>query len=162
MENKLEVLAVLLTNRCNLKCSFCFFFAPRYVKTHTTDFFKEYKMLDEKIVYDVMDYAAKNNSIVDLVGPCEMLIDKRVPDFIKYGKQKGIRFISMTTNGLLLDKEMTQRLLKTGLDSLSISIDAGTKETYKEVRGGDFDKLVKNVEYFLEEVERQNVRMYFN
>lgn len=149
-------------NRCNLKCSFCFFFAPHYVKTHTTDFFKDYKVLDEKIVHSVMEYAANNNSMIDLVGPCEMLLDKRVPDFIKYGKKMGVRYISMTTNGLLLDKEMTQRLLQTGLDSLSISIDAGTKETYKEVRGGNFDKLVENVEYFLEEVERQQINMYIN
>ena len=135
-------------NRCNLKCSFCFFFAPHYKKTHTTDFFKEYKILDEKIVYEIMDYAAKYHSMIDLVGPCEMLLDKRIPDFIRYGKEKGVGYISMTTNGLLLDKEMTQRILQSRLDSLSISIDAGTKETYKEVRGGDFDKLVKNVEYF--------------
>ena len=95
-----------------------------------------------------MDYAAKYHSMIDLVGPCEMLLDKRIPDFIRYGKEKGVGYISMTTNGLLLDKEMTQRILQSRLDSLSISIDAGTKETYKEVRGGDFDKLVKNVEYF--------------
>lgn len=149
-------------NRCNLKCSFCFFFAPHYKKTHTTDFFKEYKILDEKIVYEIMDYAAKYHSMIDLVGPCEMLLDKRIPDFIRYGKEKGVGYISMTTNGLLLDKEMTQRILQSRLDSLSISIDAGTKETYKEVRGGDFDKLVKNVEYFLTEVENQNIKMYIS
>ena len=36
-------------NRCNLKCSFCFFFAPHYKKTHTTDFFKEYKILMKRL-----------------------------------------------------------------------------------------------------------------
>ncbi len=147
-------------NKCNLKCSFCFFFAPEYVKTHTTDFFKEYRILDEKIVYAIMDYSAKYDSIIDLVGPCEMLVDKRIPDFIRYGKDVGVRWISMTTNGLLLDEEMADRLLESSLDSLSISIDAATPETYAKSRGGNFEKLVKNIESFLTKIENRNINIY--
>lgn len=149
-------------NRCNLSCNFCFFFASSYKKTHTTDFFKEYRELDSKIVHDVFDYAAKHGSMVDLVGPCEMLLDKRVPDFIRYAKDVGVRWVSMTTNGLLLDKEMAQRIIDSGLDSLSISIDAATEQTYKENRGGNFKKLVKNVEYFLEQLEKSGRDMFIS
>lgn len=149
-------------NRCNLSCNFCFFFASSYKKTHTTDFFKEYRELDSKIVHDIFDYAAKYGSMVDLVGPCEMLLDKRVPDFIRYAKNVGVRWVSMTTNGLLLDEEMAQRIIHSGLDSLSISIDAATEQTYKENRGGNFKKLVKNVEYFLEQLEKSGRNMFIS
>lgn len=149
-------------NRCNLKCSFCFFFAPEYVKTHTTDFFKDYKALDTRIVHGVLDYAAQHGCIVDLVGPCEMLVDKRIPDFIAYGKKQGVKYISMTTNGLLLDEEMSHRIMQSGLDSLSISIDAATEETYSQTRGGNFNKLVKNIEYFLSELENRGVKMFIS
>lgn len=146
-------------NRCNLKCNFCHFFSPSHKKTHTTDFFDTYKELDDKIVRDVFDYAAKYGSKIDLVGPCEMLLDKRVPDFIAYGKSVGVKYISMTTNGLLLDEVMAHKILNSGLNSLSISIDAATEETYKENRGGNFKKLIKNVEYFLGELEKTPDKM---
>lgn len=148
------------TNSCNLRCSFCHYFSPVYTQTHTTDFFKDKKLLDEKIVYAVMDYAAKYNCIIDMVSPGEMLMDKRVPDFIKYGKEKGVRYISMTTNGLLLDEEMGNRLIESHLDALSISIDAVEENTYKEVRGGDFKKLINNVESFLKKLEGEGSSMY--
>ena len=120
------------------------------------------RLLDDKIVYAVLDYAAKHNCVVDLVSPGEMLTDKRVPDFIRYGKDKGVRYLSMTTNGLLLDDEMGDRLLNSRLDALSISIDAAEEETYKKVRGGDFHRLIKNVERFLNKLEGKKVRMHIS
>lgn len=149
-------------NRCNLSCNFCFFFASSYKKTHTTDFFKEYRELDSKIVHSIFDYAAKYGSMVDLVGPCEMLLDKRVPDFIRYAKDVGVKWVSMTTNGQLLDEEMAHRIIHSGLDALSISIDAATEQTYKENRGGNFNRLIKNVEYFLEELEKSQHKMWIS
>ena len=46
-----------------------------------------------------------------------------------------------------------------GFNSLSISIDAATEQTYKENRGGNFKKLIKNVEYFLGELEKTPDKM---
>jgi len=48
----------------------------------------------------------------------------------------------VTTNGLLLDKYLDRAA---GLDSVYVSIDAATAKTYKKVRGGDFAKVMGNV-----------------
>ena len=57
--------------------------------------------------------------------------------------------IKLQTNGLLLTPEMWKSISKChyAIDWISISIDAATKETYKMNRGGNFDKLLKNLEF---------------
>jgi MoaA/NifB/PqqE/SkfB family radical SAM enzyme len=55
--------------------------------------------------------------------------------------------LSLQTNGLLLTPEMLAEVQATGkpVDKLLISVDAANADTYRMVRGGDWDVLMKNL-----------------
>ena len=58
--------------------------------------------------------------------------------------------IILQTNGILLNEENFSKIHpnnKKYLNFLSISIDASTEETYKKVRGGNFNTLCNNLEF---------------
>ena len=54
------------------------------------------------------------------------------------------------TKGLLMTHDMAGYLLEKGIDFVSFSLDAYTKETYEQIRrGSDFDTVIDNVHHFL-------------
>jgi sulfatase maturation enzyme AslB (radical SAM superfamily) len=58
--------------------------------------------------------------------------------------------INLNTNGVLLTPEVFEKMsmIHSNLDSIIISLDAARLETYNVVRrGGDWSKLLKNIEY---------------
>ncbi len=59
------------------------------------------------------------------------------------------------SNGTLLTPEISERLVEIGLDVLTISIDAATPGTYRQIRvGGDFKKLIKQIKK-LQKIKRK-------
>lgn len=65
--------------------------------------------------------------------------------------------ILLRTNGNLLNTKNWERIKNAhyAIDQISISIDAATEETYKKLRrGGDFNQLLKNLE-FLKEINKE-------
>lgn len=131
------------TNFCNLKCSMC----PHAIENFEMakgffDFDLYRKIIDEG--------AARGLSSVKLNIRGEPLLNKRLPEMVAYAKQKGILEVMFNTNGLLLTPDKTRELVAAGLDYLIVSIDGDTKATYDAIRkGGDFDTLVKNLEFFV-------------
>ena len=73
-------------------------------------------------------------------------------DLIKfdYASAAGIIDIYFSTNGILLNEKISEKLIKSGLTRLQVSIDAVTQETYDKVRpGGSLQKVIKNLDNFL-------------
>jgi len=56
--------------------------------------------------------------------------------------------LNIVTNGQLLDKAIL-KLRRFPKVQLHISVDAASRKTYKAVRGGDWDRLVRNLRLFL-------------
>lgn len=52
------------------------------------------------------------------------------------------------TNGIFLKEDISDKLIELELTYLCISVDAPDEETYKKVRGGNFNLLKKNIETF--------------
>lgn len=76
----------------------------------------------------------------------EPLLDPKICERITVAKKKKL-FISISTNGSLLDKEMASNLIDAGLDKIIISIDGTSAKTYEQYRiGGDFELLIKNMD----------------
>jgi pyrroloquinoline quinone biosynthesis protein E len=64
---------------------------------------------------------------------------------IKYAKRRHI-IVDTISNGMLLDERLSQDILSSGLDEISLSLDGATKETYESVRlGAHFNYVVENV-----------------
>lgn len=69
------------------------------------------------------------------------------------GRKRPLLKINLNTNGVLLTKEVFKKMEKihSNLGSIFISLDAARESTYKIVRrGGDWQKLLKNIEYLVQ------------
>ncbi|MGZ3672619.1 MAG: radical SAM protein, partial [Bdellovibrionota bacterium] len=60
-----------------------------------------------------------------------------------------LKIVELHTNGILLDEDCLRKLGPGSgkINRLFVSIDAATPETYKQVRGGDWDRLLKNLRW---------------
>ena len=145
-------ITVELTNQCNVSCTFC----PR-------------QSIDMKIGYMSMELYKKIIDEAALHLPVKLVIFFRGesllhPNFlecVQYAKDKGINPIQYATNALELVPELTDRLLQTGIDFISFSLDTIDKEAYKKSRlSGDLEISMKNVVYFskkCDELRRKGV-----
>jgi radical SAM protein with 4Fe4S-binding SPASM domain len=86
-----------------------------------------------------------------LQGLGEPLLNPHLFDLLDLLKSFGVDS-SFVTNGTLLDKENTQKLLGSGLRDLTVSIDGYDKKSFEAIRlGADFDAVMNNVEYFVKQ-----------
>jgi len=115
------------TTICNLKCYMCFqSFDPPYPAILDIDLFK--KVIDEG--------SKKGLCSIKLQYRGEPLTDKRIPEMVKYAKDKGVIEVMFNTNATLLDEKMARALIEAGLNKIICSVDGCTKETYESVRIG--------------------------
>lgn len=133
-----------LNPSCNLKCPMCTWSA---VETFGEG--KESWMSLEQFK-KIINQVHKKVLSINLNYINEPLIRKDITDFVEYASKKGIMEIMFNTNGTLLTKELSKKLIYSGLTKLSVSIDAYTKKTYDKIRiGANFDKIIKNINDFL-------------
>lgn len=81
-------------------------------------------------------------------GEGEPLLHKDIADIIENTRKAGID-AALTTNGVLLNNELTGRLLR-NLTWIKVSINAVNKETYSKIhraKPDDLDKVIKNMSY---------------
>lgn len=77
----------------------------------------------------------------------EPLMDKNLPQRIAYAKNAGIKKVGIFTNASLLKPDLADRLLASGIDHITISFDALTEQTFKEIRPGlSFQDVTMNIE----------------
>jgi hypothetical protein len=102
--------------------------------------------LYERILKD-----ARSNGIAELIlgGYSEPTMDQWIVDRVEMAKTYGMN-VQMVTNATRLDRDLSIRILESGLDSMQISIDGATKETYESIRkGGKYHEVVDNVVEFI-------------
>lgn len=81
----------------------------------------------------------------------EPLIDKKIEQRIRRLKSIGIRRVNFASNGSLMTPDRARRLMDSGLDDISFSIDGVTAEVYEAIRVRlKFDEVMKNVEAFIQ------------
>lgn len=139
---------------CNLKCPQCILqanvseFAVGHPYHKDT---KKNKISFEKFK-EIIDEGAEHGLCSITIGVNnEPLINPDLEKFIKYAKRKGIIDIILITNGILLIKSRSLRLIKSGLTKLYFSIDAINEDTYRRIRkGGDLKQVMTNINNFLE------------
>ncbi len=78
----------------------------------------------------------------------EPLFHPDIVRMVRDAKRKNCR-VELITNGVLLEEEMVNKLLRAGLDFLWVSIDGASPETYADVRLGDeLPHILENLKYF--------------
>ncbi len=132
------------TNDCNLNCVMC---ARRKSS-------KPVSFMPLSMFSSVMDEARAHGGIrwLAMHKDGESLLHPDLAAMVACAKRGGAaEFVHMNTNALLLDEAMAERLITAGLDSLTLSVDAFTQETYARVKGGgDLDTVRRNAHTLLE------------
>jgi len=135
-----------LNYSCNFSCDMCTWSSEnKQNRGKVTWFdFEEYKNIIDKGV-------ASGLKAVRLNYINEPLIRRDITHFIRYAKDAGIVEVYMSTNGSLLTKDFSIKLIESGLTKIQVSIDATNSETFDLIRqGGDFNKVVSNTKRFID------------
>lgn len=135
-----------VSRRCNLRCTMCL---------KTTKMKKGEKMdegdIDFELAKKIIDEGAENGLYgikFNYFG--EPLMNPKLPELIKYAKNKGIIDVMINTNGVLLNEKMSRKIIESGLDKLFISVDSPNKEHYEKIRSGaNFDTVIDNIKRFV-------------
>jgi radical SAM protein with 4Fe4S-binding SPASM domain len=132
-----------VTSHCNLSCKMC-------EREQLDRGLGHMELRDYKKIIDEIS-KCKTIETVNLQGFGEPLMYPWYIEAVHYGKTRGISDICLNTNGTLLDEKMIKELIKSGIDKISISLDAFSKETYAIVRpNSDFIKVIENIESLIE------------
>ncbi|MCI8594643.1 MAG: radical SAM protein [Oscillospiraceae bacterium] len=126
---------VEVTNRCNLRCSFCFADGGAV-------------LTDEPTVDELADafrtLAEKNLTFIQLSGG-EPTVRDDLPEIVAAAKVAGATSIQLNTNGIRLAKEpeYTKKLADAGLTFVFLQFDSTDPAVTQALRGGDYlsDKL---------------------
>ena len=130
---------------CNLRCVMCPLGAGGFAKEYWE------KQLDFKLYRLVVsEGAARGLSSIRLGITGEPLLRPDIFDFIRLARDLGIPDIMLITNGILLDRRVSRKLIEAGLTRLMVSIDAVKPDTYSRIRrGGRLERVVGGVLGFL-------------
>ena len=135
-----EEIYLEVTNRCNLRCRTCPQFFGMAERSHD--------LMWEQFVAIVGQFPRLRRVVLHGIG--EPLLNPELGRMVRHLKQRGAHVV-FNSNGLLLRGRRAQDLAASGLDELRVSIDGGTPETYRAVRGIDgFQRILGNLRRFAE------------
>ncbi|PHJ66161.1 radical SAM protein [Nostoc linckia z18] len=147
----------IIGNSCNLKCVMCPYHSPLLKPTHTTNFFKDKKMMSWKMMEKLAKECGKAGVAISVGSVEEPILHPNIVDFIQLSKESGVPKFHLTTNGQLLNENKAQALLEAGLTSLDVSIDAAEPETYLKIRGGNLNTVESNILNFIKVRDRLDI-----
>lgn len=127
------------SSRCNLDCTFC-----DKQQMMGRD---EFGDLDFGLFTKIMDEAAGHGLCgLKLSYRGEPLLNPRLPEMIRYAKDRGVLDVYFNTNAMLLSRKLSARLVESGLDRISISIEGTDPVAYETSRrGAKFQRVVDNL-----------------
>jgi len=143
-----------LTETCNLRCKMCYFWGERGV--HSTAASREKaKVLELDLIRDLVETLEPRKPMYSLFGG-EPLMHPHIEDIIVAIKKAG-SVIDTPTNGTLLEKH-AEMIVRTGFDTIRVSLD-GPKSANDLQRGeGSFDKAMAGIEALKREKRKANSR----
>lgn len=144
-----EEVTITTTLRCNYRCRMCY-----------QDHFDQ--EIDWK-VYEKLKPVLPFVNTLQIFGG-EPLMYSRINDAYELAHRHGCK-ITMISNGSLLTDTMCESIVKNRVHHIKFSIDAGTQESYKHIRGGNFFRVMKGIAQISQNKIRYNTRfpdMHFN
>lgn len=136
-------LEVESTYACNYRCPKC----PRTAISHEGMSGSLSNEMFDKLFAEAAQYGLPS---ITFSHGGEPLMRKDLAQLLAKAREAGIVDRMFHTNGSLLDYDRSVELIDCGLTKINISLDAASPEVYDRVRpGGDYRKVVDNVENFL-------------
>jgi short-subunit dehydrogenase/MoaA/NifB/PqqE/SkfB family radical SAM enzyme len=136
-ERRWRLLQVESAIACNLRCVMC----PWREITQNS----QNRGLMPQTVWDAIRPHLSQVQSIDFTGGGEPLLQPRLVEWVTDAKNAGCQ-TGFLSNGLLLKKDLLERILAAGLDWICISMDGATAEMYEEIRvGSNFKRVCENV-----------------
>jgi len=136
------------TNVCNLKCALC--------ATGRGTLRMEKGHIDLALYRKIIDTLGPYLYELCLFNWGEPFLHKDFFALVRYAKKYALR-TDTSTNFNVATGETIREIVDSGLDSLTVSIDGMSQETYSKYRvGGDFDVVMSNLRALVEEKKRRN------
>lgn len=132
---------------CNAKCLCC-----------PTPRLKTGGVMEPKMFKNIIDEAS-NHPIKDIFPFIrgEPLLDPNIIDYLEYVRNKlPIVNIHFSSNGLLCSPKISQKLLNLNIASMTFSIHRHDINSCREYMGLNYEKILKNVNFFLSIAENED------
>ena len=144
-------LYVECTAACNISCTeaCC---APETGITRT----RQAGMLDFDLFRRIIDEAGASLTRIDFFNYGEAFLHKRAVEMCEYIKSSFPHiYLYTSTNGLALSEEQARRLVHSGIDEVTFSIDGASQESYSQYRQrGRFELAVETLRTMADEKRR--------
>ena len=146
-----------ITEVCNLSCIHClhveFKKSAHYSGSHLDP------ELNAKMVDEVRDHGNGAVEYIRYTSNGEPLIHPHGYEMIEYAAKHAGVYVTLTTNGTIMNEKRTQKILDSGVHMIDISIDAFTPETYAKIRvNGDLNVTRANVLRLIEMVKSSGAK----
>lgn len=150
-----------MTNRCNFKCKFC----PESLEDYservggiTSLTFKDF----QKICADVVELGKLKVLRFYMLG--EPFLHKELPDWVAYAKENGVaERVEITSNATALTPANADKILKSGLDYLRVSIYAIDPTRHRSITQSNIspDHIRANIQYLWNAKKNSNAESPF-
>lgn len=129
-----------VTSACNLRCAMC-----ERNKMRRSVGFMEYEFFRS-----IIDQCVSSGVYsIKLEGWGESLLHKDIFKMIEYAKKKD-RYVMFNTNTTLVAEPVIRKLIASGLDAITLSVESADKQVYETIRrGADRDKTIDNLDTFV-------------
>lgn len=136
---------------CNFKCNYCIQ-ALSKKEMQEKNFKKDIMSFEtyKKAIDDICEYEDKLKALI-FAGHGEPLMHPDIDKMVLYAKEKNVADrVEITTNGSLLTKEMSDKLIKAGVDRLKISIQGTNEDNYLNIAKYkiNYASFIDNLTYF--------------
>lgn len=129
------------TTACNLQCPQCVTGAGLLKREQGNLSIGDFKRILEKL--------EKHIFYLTLYFQGEPFLNSGIFEMIRFARQKKI-YVCTSTNAHFLSDENAQKIIRSGLNKLILSIDGTTQESYSKYRkNGDLDVVMKGLENLL-------------
>ena len=146
-------LSVEPTNRCNLSCPEC--------PSGTGELTRPLGFMKFERFKKIIDEVKNETFYVQLFFQGEPFINKEIFSMINYARKNNV-YISVSTNGLLINEKNVVEFLSAAPDKLIFSIDGLDEGTYQNYRvGGTFAKADKGLKILTDAKKRLKLKKPF-
>ena len=134
------------TNRCNLRCTLC----PVTTGLQRQTGFMSFEMF-RKLIDEIGEYLF----LILLWDWGEPFLHPQIYDMISYARQQDIQVISSTNGHAFADPGLAEQLVRSGINSLIVSVDGFTQQSYERYRqGGNLDTVISGIRHLVNTKQR--------